>query len=102
MTKHPKSSCVKATNAGGEGVEKELSTIQANSVPITENVSAENNRKRLNEVCESSGYTNVRFWVKPNSTSSVDECTAEVLQGLEKFKAAKAKGQIKPSDDARY
>ena len=72
--------------------------IEVSSVPVTKDVS-EANRKQLLKVCNDSGYTNVRFWIPPNSTSSADECTAEVVQALQKFKKAKAEGLIKPDDE---
>jgi hypothetical protein len=78
-------------------MENEAVKIVANSVPVTKDVS-EANRKQLLKVCTDSGYTNVRFWIPPNSTSSADECTAEVVQALQKFKEAKAKG-LKPDDN---
>ncbi len=77
---------------------------QPDSTDVTESETmsvSEQNRERLQKVCEKAGYTDVKFWVPPHILSSEDECIAEVADALEKFHAEKGKG-LKPDAEEPY
>jgi len=58
---------------------------------------ADNNRKRIREVCQNAGYADVKFWLQTNVIASADEFVAEAVKALEGFQKANLSNKSKPT-----
>jgi hypothetical protein len=62
---------------------------------------AENNRRRLNDICKRARYTNISFTIAPDRCPTFDCLVAEAADALERFYEEKKSGRLVPDDEER-